>query len=145
MIRKAYDFDPLRCPRCGSAMRGFSFLAEHAVVDRIIDHLKLSFSAERPQPPEVAFGELLWEADLPAEYDPSLFPSPKADFFWLMGEGGNFRPIPDSSQQPRGKANSYPLKPDVIPQVPLQVFGHDHAVENQSFFSSGTFTRSTMP
>ena len=45
-----------------------AFLTEVAVVDRIIDHLKLTFFAERP-PPECAFQNLL-VADPPAEYFP---------------------------------------------------------------------------
>jgi hypothetical protein len=55
MIRKVYEIDPLRCTRCGGAMKVVSFLTEPAVVDRIINHLKLTFVAERPPPPEVAF------------------------------------------------------------------------------------------
>ncbi|MDI6697607.1 MAG: hypothetical protein QME85_01545 [Candidatus Saccharicenans sp.] len=48
MIRKVYEVDPLRCPHCGSAMRVIAFLTEPAVVNRIIDYLKLTFVAERP-------------------------------------------------------------------------------------------------
>ena len=44
-----------------------TFITEYAVVDRIIDHLKLRFVAERP-PPQVASQELLMAADPPAEY-----------------------------------------------------------------------------
>jgi hypothetical protein len=36
-----------------------------AVVDRIIDHLKLTFAAEKP-PPEAVLPKLLREADSPA-------------------------------------------------------------------------------
>jgi|PlaIllAssembly_1097288.scaffolds.fasta_scaffold263359_1 hypothetical protein len=36
-----------------------------AVVDRIIDHLKLTFAAEKP-PPEAVLPKLLREADLPS-------------------------------------------------------------------------------
>jgi hypothetical protein len=56
MNRKVYEVDPLRCPnsetscrtakrcpQCGGAMRVVAFLTEPAVVDRIIDHLKLTF------------------------------------------------------------------------------------------------------
>jgi len=48
-------------------MRVVAFLTEPAVVDRIIDHLKLTFAAEKP-PPEAVFQELLWEADPPAGF-----------------------------------------------------------------------------
>jgi len=75
MIRKVYEVDPLVCPRCGGAMKVVAFLTEHAVVDRIIEHLKPAFVAAKPPPPESAFQELLWEADPPAGF----FPDPPAD------------------------------------------------------------------
>jgi hypothetical protein len=37
-------------------------------VDRIIDHLKLTFVAERPPPPRVAYQELLMAAEAGSEY-----------------------------------------------------------------------------
>jgi hypothetical protein len=49
-------------------MRVVAFLTEHAVVDRIIDHLKLTFAAEKPPPPAGAFRDLDTVADPPAEY-----------------------------------------------------------------------------
>jgi len=68
-------------------MKVIAFLTDHVVVDRIIDHLKLSFAAERPphswsqqhrwlpeyrpkRPPECAFQDLFMVADPPAEYFP---------------------------------------------------------------------------
>ena len=39
-----------RCPKCGNRMKIVAFLTQYSVVDRIIDHLKLSFTAERPPP-----------------------------------------------------------------------------------------------
>jgi hypothetical protein len=68
LIRKVYEVDPMLCPKCGKAMKVVSFLADFSVVDRIIDHLKLTFIAERPPPPQVAYQELLLAADPPAEY-----------------------------------------------------------------------------
>ena len=50
MIRMVYEVDPLVCPKCGGTMKVVSFLTEPAVVDRIIDHLKLTFVAEKPPP-----------------------------------------------------------------------------------------------
>ena len=50
MIRKVYEVDPMICPRCGGRMRVVAFLTEHAVVDRIIRHLELTFVAEKPPP-----------------------------------------------------------------------------------------------
>jgi hypothetical protein len=55
-----------RCPRCGGKMKVIVFITDAAVVVRIIDHLKLTFAAERP-PPECAFQDLM-VADPPAEY-----------------------------------------------------------------------------
>jgi len=38
------------------------------VVDRIIDHLKLTFVAERPPPPHIVYQEVLMAAETSAEY-----------------------------------------------------------------------------
>ena len=51
MIRKVYEIDPLICPKCGGQMRIISFIEDYKVIDKIIDHLKLTFKAERPPPP----------------------------------------------------------------------------------------------
>jgi hypothetical protein len=57
------------CPRCGGKMKVVAFITDFAVVDKIIDHLKLSFIAERPPPLQRAYQELLTVADPPpAEY-----------------------------------------------------------------------------
>ena len=37
-------------------------------VDRIIDHLKLAFVAERPPPPHIAYQEVLMAAETAGEY-----------------------------------------------------------------------------
>jgi hypothetical protein len=68
MIRKVYEVDPMLCPKCGGTMKVVAFLTEHAVGDRIIDHLKLTFAAAKPPPPEIAFQELLMAADVSVEY-----------------------------------------------------------------------------
>ena len=64
MIRKVYEVDPMLCPRCGGRMKVVAFLTKHAVVDRIIDHLKLTFVAERPPPAqqknEIPMEKYLW-------------------------------------------------------------------------------------
>ena len=52
MIRKVYEIDPLICPKCGGTMRIVSFIKDHKVIDKIINHLKLTFKAERPPPPQ---------------------------------------------------------------------------------------------
>jgi len=59
--------DPMLCPKCGGQMKVIAFLTDFSVVDRIIGHLKLTFVAERPPPPQVAL-QLLTAADPPAEY-----------------------------------------------------------------------------
>ena len=56
------------CPRCGGQMRIISFLTDYAVVDRIINHLKLTFFADRPPPPHVAYQEALMDAESSAAY-----------------------------------------------------------------------------
>jgi hypothetical protein len=55
MIRKVYEVDPMVCPQCGGQMKVIAFLTDYVVVDRIIDHLQLSFVAERPPPPQPAY------------------------------------------------------------------------------------------
>ncbi len=54
MIRKVFEVDPLICPQCGGEMKVISFIEDHAVIDKIINHLKLIFTAERPPPPQIA-------------------------------------------------------------------------------------------
>jgi hypothetical protein len=49
-------------------MKVIAFLTDYAVVDRIISHLKLTFVAERPPPPHIAYQELLLAAESSAEY-----------------------------------------------------------------------------
>jgi hypothetical protein len=67
MIRKVYEVDPMLRPQCGGMMKIISFLTDYAVVDRIIDHLKLTFLAERP-PPQMTFQELLLAAEASTAY-----------------------------------------------------------------------------
>jgi hypothetical protein len=40
LLRRIFEVDPLRCPRCGSAMRIVAFLTAPAVLDRILTHLR---------------------------------------------------------------------------------------------------------
>jgi len=49
-------------------MKVIAFLTDYAVVDRIIDHLNLTFVAERPPPPHIAYQEVLMAAETSAEY-----------------------------------------------------------------------------
>ena len=48
MIRKVYEVDPMTCPKCGGVMKVVAFITDYPAVDRIIDHLKLTFVAEKP-------------------------------------------------------------------------------------------------
>jgi hypothetical protein len=45
-----------------------SFIEEPKTIDRIIRHLKLTFEAERPTPPQVVQQELLMAAEESGEY-----------------------------------------------------------------------------
>ena len=56
IIRPVYEPDSMVCPKCGGTMNVIAFLTDHAVVDRIIDHLRLIFVADGP-PPRRAFQE----------------------------------------------------------------------------------------
>jgi hypothetical protein len=49
-------------------VRIIAFLTDYAVVDKIINHLKLTFVADKPPPPQVAFQELLMAAEMSSEY-----------------------------------------------------------------------------
>jgi len=50
IIWKVHEVDPMTCPKCGDAMKVIAFITEYSVVDRIIDHLKLKFVAEKGEP-----------------------------------------------------------------------------------------------
>jgi len=45
-----------------------AFITGYAVVDRIIDYLKLTFVAERPPPPHVDSQEFLMDSEALADY-----------------------------------------------------------------------------
>jgi hypothetical protein len=50
-------------------MKVIAFLTDYSVVDRIINHLKLTFVAERhPPPPRVAYQEVFMAAETSAKY-----------------------------------------------------------------------------
>jgi len=68
MIRKVYEVDPLLCPQCGGTMKVIAFITDFPVVDKIINHLKLTFVAKKPPPPHIAYQELLIAAETGGEY-----------------------------------------------------------------------------
>jgi len=49
-------------------MKLVAYLTEHAVVDRIINHLTLTFVADKSPPPHIAYQEVLVAAESSAEY-----------------------------------------------------------------------------
>jgi hypothetical protein len=55
-------------PRCGAKMKVIVFLTNYPVVDRIINHLHLTFIAERPPPPPIAYQQVLAATESSAEY-----------------------------------------------------------------------------
>jgi len=61
------EVEAMVCPQCGGRMKVIAFLTDYSVVDRIIGHLKLTFVAERPPPPQLAFQELLTAAEAGGE------------------------------------------------------------------------------
>ena len=50
MIKKIYQVDPLLCPRCGFPLRVLSFIEDPPVVRKILDHLGLWDTQQRPPP-----------------------------------------------------------------------------------------------
>jgi len=68
MIRKVYEVAPLIYPSCGGLMKVIAFITDYAVVDRILDHLKLTFVADKPPPPRIAYQEVLMAAETSGEY-----------------------------------------------------------------------------
>jgi hypothetical protein len=68
MIRRVYEVDPLTCPQCGDTMKVIAFLSDFSVNNRINSHLKLTFVAERPPPPQVGYKEFLMATETSAEY-----------------------------------------------------------------------------
>jgi hypothetical protein len=67
MIRKVYEVDPMLCPQCGGTLKVVAFITDYAAVDRIIDHLKLRFVAEKPPPSRVFTEVALMAAEERAE------------------------------------------------------------------------------
>jgi transposase len=68
MMRKVYEVDPLVCPECGGRMKIVAFITDYSVLDRIINHLKLRFIADKPPPPRIASQKVLMAAEAGSEY-----------------------------------------------------------------------------
>jgi hypothetical protein len=50
-MRRAFDLDVLRCPRCAGRMQLIATIDDPAVIQRILAHLGLPGTWEGPQPP----------------------------------------------------------------------------------------------
>jgi len=68
MIRKVYEIDPMVCAKCGGKMKVVAFITDYPAVDRIIDHLKLRFVAEKPPPSQVFQQVALMASEESTEY-----------------------------------------------------------------------------
>jgi len=71
-------------------MRIITFLTDCAVVDRIINHLKLTFVTERPPPPRIVYQELFIAAEERMVLRTSLvvlyrFVGERLFYSWLLG------------------------------------------------------------
>ncbi len=60
--------ESLDLPQCQGEMHIITFLTDDGVVDRIINHLKLTFVAEKPPPAHIAYQEVLMAAESSAGY-----------------------------------------------------------------------------
>ena len=50
-MRRAFDLDVLRCPRCAGRMQLIATIDDPAVIQRILAHLGLPGAREDPRPP----------------------------------------------------------------------------------------------
>jgi hypothetical protein len=51
LLKKVYEVDPLRCPRCGNRMEIVAFIEEWTVIRKILQHLGLWERPQRAPPP----------------------------------------------------------------------------------------------
>ena len=49
LLRRIFEVDPLKCPRCDETMRIVSFITEHKTIDRILEHLRRTQATRRRQ------------------------------------------------------------------------------------------------
>ena len=47
LLRRIFEIDPLRCPRCGQTMRIVAFITAPQAIDRILDHLRRTATTRR--------------------------------------------------------------------------------------------------
>ena len=70
ILKVFYEVGPLIYPQCRGEMCTIAFITDFSVVDRIINHLKLMFVADKPPPPRIAFPEVLMATEASADYFP---------------------------------------------------------------------------
>ena len=51
LIKRIYEVDPLVCQSCGGEMKVIAFIIDHAVVDKILRHLKCTQTERSRGPP----------------------------------------------------------------------------------------------
>jgi len=104
VIRKVYKVDPLLCPSHDGTMKVIAFLTDYAAVDRIINHLELSFVAGGPLPLQAAYQEVLMAAEASREYSSS--PS--------LALGGEVRLISGALGASNGVTETSSLSPAIL-------------------------------
>ncbi|MBN2256327.1 MAG: transposase zinc-binding domain-containing protein, partial [Anaerolineaceae bacterium] len=70
LLKKVWDIDTLKCPKCGGQMKVISFIEQPSVIRRILKHLDLwDYPRPPPQPLEMVcepYADYLpWEDDVP--------------------------------------------------------------------------------
>ena len=50
LLKKVWDIDALRCPKCGGRMKAISVIERPSVIRRILENLEL-WEEEEPRPP----------------------------------------------------------------------------------------------
>ena len=53
LIRKVYEVDPLRCPRCGGTLRVIAVIDQPDVIRQILEHLGLARPPQADRPPPI--------------------------------------------------------------------------------------------
>ena len=89
----------MTCPQCQGEMRIIAFLTDYGVVDRIINHLNLTFVADKPPPSQVAYQQLLMAAETGGEYFLQFSLSPGGDVWVICGPFGAWNSIKATSRR----------------------------------------------
>ena len=50
LMKRSFDVDVLKCPKCASRMRLISVIKDPAVIHKILDHLGLDSELPTPEP-----------------------------------------------------------------------------------------------